>query len=390
MIDNSYVKEKFQEQFGKPPQHISSAPGRVNLIGEHTDYNGGFVLPAAINREIRVAARPGEDKKLSLYSESFSESFSVGMENGLAIPGEKGWRSYFLAVVDQFLKKGFAVPGMDAYIVGDIPLGAGLSSSAALEVCVAALLNRLCNAGMNDKEIALLSRDAEHSDFVGVKCGVMDQLISSMGKKDHALLVDCYSVETTDVPFDSSKSAIVIINSMKKRGLVDSEYNRRREECEQGLNFLRQVTGIDFPSIRHIPLNVFEKHSAEMTENSRKRIRHNLTENLRVKEFVTAMEKDDFQKAGELLYQSHESLKNDFEVSCPELDAIVEIALETGGVYGCRMTGAGFGGCALALVKPGAAEEVGESVTHKFEKIFNVTPEIYISAPKNGAGVDSV
>jgi len=385
MISNEYVIISFNRIFSLHPELISSAPGRVNLIGEHTDYNGGFVLPAAINREIRIAARTRHDRILRLYSESFAEMFETSLATGIIPSGKKGWQDYFLAVVDGFTKRRVDVPGMDIYICGDIPQGAGLSSSAAYEVCATILLNAVCNAGLSPCEIAILAQAAEHSPFVGVRCGIMDQLISVMAQADHALLIDCHTLETMPVPFDSSRAKIVLINSMKRRGLVDSEYNRRRAECEDGLRLMRKLSGKEFPTIRHIPADVFERFQGSLPENYRRRIRHNLTENERVHHFSKCLSGGDLETAGRLLYASHESLRTDFEVSCAELDCIVQIASRCEGVYGCRMTGAGFGGCAVALVEPTHVEDFLRVMSAEYEKSFSILPEIHVTSPSAGA-----
>ena len=380
----------FTKRLGCRPELIAGAPGRVNLIGEHTDYNGGFVLPAAINRSIRIAARVRRDDSLNLYSETFNESVSFSISSRIRPPQTKGWYSYFAAVVDQFMNKGASVPGMDVYISGDVPLAAGLSSSAAFEVCAAVLLDHVCGTKLSRKDLALISQKAEHSEYVGVKCGIMDQFISAMGEKDHALFIDCFTLETRLVPFDSNMASIVIINSMKNRGLVDSEYNQRRSECEQGFLLLKELSGRDFPTIRHIPPEIFEEYKKKLPEKSRMRLAHNLSENQRVLDFVKALKFADFAKAGTLLYESHDSLKTDYKVSCDELDRIVNIASRCEGVYGCRMTGAGFGGCAVALVLPAATEEFSKRMIREYAQAFHLVPEIYFTPPASGASLREI
>jgi len=387
MISNEYVIKSFNHLFSLQPEIMSSAPGRVNLIGEHTDYNGGFVLPAAINREIKIAARTRHDRILRIYSETFNEMFETSPATGIMSSWEKGWQNYFLAVVDGFIKRGVDIPAMDVYICGDIPQGAGLSSSAAYEVCATVLLNAVCNAGLSPFEIAVLAQAAEHSPFVGVRCGIMDQLISVMAQADHALLIDCYTLETMPVPFDSTRAKIVLINSMKMRGLVDSEYNRRRAECEDGLKLIRKLSSQEIPTIRHIPADVFERFQGRLPENYSRRIRHNLTENGRVYLFTKCLTSGDYETAGKLLYASHESLRTDFEVSCAELDSIVQIATRCEGVCGCRMTGAGFGGCAIALVEPSHIEDFTRVMSVEYAKSFSILPEILVTIPATGATV---
>ena len=387
MIEDAEIAGIFSGHFGMPPEYLARAPGRTNLIGEHTDYNGGFVLPAAIDNEIKMAARCNGRPRLNLYSGNFSERSSFDMHGAPGQPRARGWQNYFLAVVAQFHKRGISVPGLDVAIKGDVPLGAGLSSSAAYEVCAAVLLDAVCGAGMNRRDLALLAQAAEHSEFVGVRCGIMDQFISALGSANHALLIDCHSLDYQLFPFDSSGASIVIVNSMKRRGLMDSEYNQRRFECEEGLRIIRERSGVNYETVRHIPMDVFTAHAAELPENSRKRLRHNLSENARVLSFSEGLKQNDWPTLGKLLYESHASLRDDFSVSCAELDRIVEIASTCDGVYGCRMTGAGFGGCAVALVKPDMVAPFVERLTGKYRGTFGVTPDTYVSAPAAGAGV---
>jgi galactokinase len=277
---------------------------------------------------------------------------------------------------------------MDLAVWGDVPLGSGLSSSAAIEVAMATLLNAVTGAAIPPVEIALLAQAAEHSRFVGVKCGIMDQFISALGREDAALMIDCHSLGFECVGFDSSRAAIVIIDSKKKRGLVDSEYNRRRQECAEGLELVRGLAGCQFETIRHIPEDVFAAFGAQLPEGARKRLRHNITENARVAECARALESGDFVRAGELLRASHASLRDDFEVSCRELDRIAELADACDGVYGCRMTGAGFGGCAVALARPEAVGAVSEQVSATYHAEFGVYPEIHVTHPCEGATVE--
>lgn len=386
MISDQSIISVFTEQFRNEPAIIARAPGRINLIGEHVDYNGGFVLPAAINCEIKMAASPNDSPLFRLYSRNYAKSFEFDATADLTTHLDRmDWTSYFIAVVDQFRQRGLNVPGMDVAIDGDVPLGAGLSSSAAYEVCAGALLTAATDANIEGRELALLAQAAEHSPFVGVRCGIMDQFASVLGRADAALLIDCFSMAHKVVPFNSSEANIVVINSMKRRGLVDSEYNQRRQECEEGLNLIRRLAGEAYPSIRHIPAEVFAQHTGRLPEGSRKRLRHNLTENARVLLFVDALRASDWNAAGDLLYESHASLRNDFQVSCHELDRIVEIASDCDGVLGCRMTGAGFGGCAVALVRPDAVDLFSKRLSEQYQAEFGVKPDIYATPPTDGA-----
>ena len=389
MISTEKLTEKFQSLYNSQPQFVFRAPGRVNLIGEHTDYNGGFVFPAAINCEIKMAMSPRNDSLIHLYSMNFNQKFTIDA-NAKLVCAEKPytWANYFIAVVDQFQKRGVAIPGMNVVLNGDVPLGAGLSSSAAYEVCVAVMLDTICNTKIAKPQIALLSQAAEHSPFVGVRCGIMDQFISALGQADHALLIDCHSLDYQLIPFDSARASIVIINSMKRRGLMDSEYNTRRSECEQGLALIRRLSGEPYETIRHIPMKIFEKYQDKLSDGMRARVRHNLTENARVHALAEALKANDWTAAGKALYTSHASLRDDFGVSCAELDAIVEIAQTIDGVYGCRMTGAGFGGCAVALVNPDAVAQFEKTMTQEYFLRTGLECAIYNSTPCNGAGME--
>lgn len=390
MIPDEIVIKDFVEKFAQSPQWIARAPGRVNLIGEHTDYNGGFVLPVAINREIKMAASFNLNGKFNLYSTNYENLFTFDLETLAPSPSKSNWQNYFLAVLAQFMNRGIKIPGLNVLINGDIPLGAGLSSSAAFTVCCATLLNAITGAGLSKKELALLAQAAEHSKFVGVNCGIMDQFVSALAKRDTAMLLDCYNLEYELVPMDSTAITIVIVNTMRQRGLVESEYNRRREECEEGLKIIKKLTGEVFPTLRHISPEIYEKYREYLPENIRKRVKHNLTENQRVHEFVRALREKNYSAGGHLLYHSHYSLRDDYEVSCAELDYLVEASKSIPGVYGCRMTGAGFGGCVVALVEPEFVSEFTKEVSQRYYQNYAIMPEIYTSTPAEGADISYV
>ncbi len=392
MIKSKTLVEHFKKFFGTEPTLISRAPGRVNIIGEHTDYNGGFVFPAAINCEMKMTAAPRTDTTMSVYSVNFGQNYNFDLSKPLETPVRPfGWAAYFVAVVDQFQQRGITLPGLNVAIDGDVPLGAGLSSSAAYEVCAATMLNTFCETKLDMKEIAILSQAAEHSKFVGVNCGIMDQFISALGKADHCLQIDCYSLDYKLVPFDSGLANIVIINSEKRRGLVDSEYNTRRSECEQGLKEMRELAAKDYKTIRHIPLDDFNAHAAGLsTVNIRKRLKHNITENARVLAFADALIDKDFTLAGKYLYESHASLRDDFQVSCRELDFIVDIARTIPGTFGCRMTGAGFGGCCVALVKPNKTDDFIKEMDDEYHKRSGLKCTTYVSTPCDGANANKL
>ncbi len=381
----------FKRHFGTAPQWFARAPGRVNLIGEHTDYNGGFVLPCAINRDIAMAAAPGSTGKLRLFSVTLNEKFETDVAFAKFGRSPLGWANYFLAVVEQFKKRGVQLPLLDVAIDGDVPLGAGLSSSAAFEVCAAVLIQTITGATLDGREIALLCQAAEHSPLVGVQCGIMDQFASVMGREGFAIFLDCYSLEHRYVPIDGDRVTIIIANSMVKRGLVDSAYNERREECETALALLSDAADEKYPTLRHIPREIFETYAHILPVKVRRRARHVITENARVEDFEQALIKGALEEAGRLLNASHASLRDDFEVSCAELDALCEIAEGCEGIYGCRMTGAGFGGCVVALAQPDAADAACDVISEKYLSCIGKIPDIYLTpacAGAKGAKID--
>lgn len=387
MIELDQMILTYREFFRLNPQWTSRAPGRVNLIGEHTDYSGGFVLPAAIDHHVRLIAGPSKTNETNLRSILFKETWSADL-TAVKKPLKPGsWPSYYAGVAAEFRKLGYKVPHLNVLIDGIVPAGAGLSSSAAFEVAVATLLNMILKANLSQKDIALLSQRAENGPYVGVNCGIMDQYASAHGEQDRAILLDCYSLEHEMVEFDSSKAKILIINSMKKRGLVDSQYNLRRQQCQQGLDKINELTGENYPSLRHIPAEAFEAVKNQLDENVIKRVRHNITENQRVHEFADALKTGNVERLGQLLYESHASLRDDFEVSCRELDLIVQLSKEIDDVYGCRMTGAGFGGCCVALIKPSEGDQIVRDYINRYQEELRITPECYLTDP--GAGADA-
>ncbi len=387
MITDASITQSFESAFKTQPTLIARAPGRINLIGEHTDYNGGFVLPAAIEYEIKMAARPADAEETRLHSVNYDEAFSYDPADALPRPEGVKWYSYWLAVCEQFNLRGHHPPALDVAINGDVPLGAGLSSSAAFEVCAATLLNEVCGAGLSAKEIALLAQAAEHSDFVGVRCGIMDQFASALGADASALFLDCHTLDYETVPFDPDGAVIVVINSNKSRELRSSDFNRRRLECEEGLRLLCELSGDNYPTLRHVPQEIFDRHAAALPDITRKRVKHNLTENERVRQFVKALKASDWDTAGKALYQSHASLRDDYEVSCEQLDTIVDIARDSGLAYGCRMTGGGFGGCAVALVPLDNVDKFKALMASAYLKRTGLEATIYATRPVQGANV---
>lgn len=383
MIDLLQHRARFLHVFGQRPELYGSAPGRVNLIGEHTDYNGGFVLPVAIERNVLIAAASANDANGRLYSVQHGESFVPGSDS----PSPGSWPSYFLAVADQFHRLGHIVPPLDVLIDGDVPLGAGLSSSAAYEVAVAMVLNEVTGAGLSKPEIALLAQAAENGPYVGVQCGIMDQFVSANAILGRALLLDCHSLQFTTPEFAEPAPLIVVINSMKKRGLVESAYNERRAQCERALKIIRESSNREIPSLRHVTGNDLEKGGSRLSPQEAARVAHNLSENSRVMDFAHLMREGAWEQAGQCLYASHRSLRDDYEVSCAELDSIVEIASTIPGVHGCRMTGGGFGGCCVALAEESAVEPLMEKLAKEYTPRFDLEPTVLVTKPADGASV---
>ena len=379
-----HLIDSFKEKFGEAPELIIRAPGRVNLIGEHTDYNDGFVMPIAIDRDITVASKRRSDQVARIYSLDFDSVVEFHLLD-IKYDDENKWSNYPRGVAKVLQENEHSLCGLDAVITGNIPQGAGLSSSAAIEVAMGMTFERLGGLTIDPAEMSLLCQKAENQ-FVGVKCGIMDQFISRMGKKDHALLLDCRSLDFELIPLYLDTVKIIVCNTGVKRGLVDSEYNARREECERGVKILEKfLPGIK--ALRDVDLDDIHKYSSHIQEVTEKRCKYVVMENDRVMESVQAIAEKDLIKFGVLMNQSHIGLRDEYEVSCPELDAMVEIAWDIDGVIGSRMTGAGFGGCTVSLVIEDAVDELVSRINEEYPKRTGLAPEIYVFSPEDGAGV---
>ena len=396
------IKQKFEETFGGPPTFIASAPGRVNLIGEHTDYNDGYVFPVAIDKYLNIAARKRPDRRVALYALDVNDSWEFCLDTLSSIPPQApAWSHYLIGVASLLQASGREIAGIDAVITGDVPIGAGLSSSAALSV--AATLAFL-TAGSeletvesedNKKKLAALCQRVEH-EFVDVKCGIMDQTISLLGQENHALFLDCRSLEYEHIPLNLSEHYIVICNTKVKRELAASEYNKRRAECERGVDIMSRWVP-DISSLRDIALSDFKKHEEELPALTQKRCRYVIEENARVLDAVSVLkgrsqrtsEKTDESliQFGSLMNASHNGLRDDYEVSCKELDLLTDIARSITGVIGSRMTGAGFGGCTVSIVHKDALEIFQTRVTTKYHEQTGIEPEIYLCNVSDGAQV---
>lgn len=373
------VLTTFRERFGGEPALLARAPGRVNLIGEHTDYNDGFVLPAAIDRAIYVAARPRHDREVHFVSIDFGDQ-TVFTLDALDAPDLPVWSSYPRGALWWLGDQGFAVPGFDAVMGGDIPVGAGLSSSAAVEVAMIELGLALAGESLSKQAIALGGVEVEHQ-FIGVPCGVMDQMASAMGVDGHALLIDCRSLEATPIPVPGGVS-IMIMDTAKQRGLVDSEYATRRAQCEEAA----RVLGV--PALRDATREQVEAAREQLGDLLYRRARHIVTENLRTQATAMALRSGGLKTAGQAMRESHASLRDDYEVSCRELDIMSDLANAQPGCYGARMTGGGFGGCAVALVEDGAVEAFVQAVAPAYEAETGLTPQLYVCRAAAGSGVE--
>jgi galactokinase len=358
------------------------APGRVNLIGEHTDYNEGFVLPVAIDQETRVAVAPRRDRKVRVHSVNEEQT----LEFDLDTPGRprRGiWLDYVEGVARALLQGGPLV-GCDLAVESDIPAGAGLSSSAALEVATGFALLTLAGRPVDRVALALAGQRAEHA-YVGTRCGIMDQLIVALGQRDHALFIDCRSLSCSAVPLRLGDAALVLFDSRVKHALASSAYNQRRAECEEGVVRLRAV----LPGVRALrdvtPARLREQE-ALLPEAVRRRCWHVVGENARTETATLALRAGRLAEVGELMAASHRSLRDDYEVSCPDLDLLVELASATAGVLGSRMTGGGFGGCTVNLVRREAIDDVVAVVSAPFERRFGRRPGILVTGAAAGAG----
>jgi galactokinase len=374
------VKEAFQQVLGYEASDVIQAPGRVNLIGEHTDYNDGFVLPCAINYQTVVAASKRDDQRVRVVSVDYGNDVDeFDLTQDITFQPDRMWANYIRGVVKCLLARGYQFRGADICVSGNVPQGAGLSSSAALEVVIGQTFKTLFNLDISQAEIALNGQQAEN-EFVGCNCGIMDQMISAQGRKNHAMLLDCRSLETQAVSMPEDM-AVVIINSNKKRGLVDSEYNTRRQQCEQAA----RVFGVK--ALRDVTIEQFEQRVDELDDVVAKRARHVITENDRTVEAANALRANDMKRMGQLMAESHASMRDDFEITVKEVDALVDIVKQVIGEQGgVRMTGGGFGGCIVALVPPELVDDVKAAVEAKYQLETGLKASIYICQAKDGAG----
>ena len=358
MITPEELKEEYLKIYheSENPILIASAPARINIIGEHIDYNGGYVFPAAIDRYLYVAIRKRNDNKIFYKDLFYHDAYEFDINDEFEYNKEYHYGNYLNGVLTVMKRRGYKFPcGFEMMIASNIPSAGGISSSSALECGFAWAVSELYGFNIDRKEIALMGQQSEH-EFMNVNCGIMDQYVISTAKANTAELLDCAKIEHEYVPLNLGDYKFVVMNTKKKRELADTKYNERRAECEKGLEMLK-AAGVDVPNLCSLTVEQFEANKSAITDEIiLKRVRHVVTENKRVLDAVEALKKDDLEALGKLLYESHESLKNDYEVSCEELDTLVSMASEMDGCIGARMTGAGFGGCAIALVKANRAD----------------------------------
>jgi galactokinase len=378
-----HVAAEFKKYYGRPPRWIVAAPGRVNVIGEHTDYNDGFVLPMAIERYAIMAADTGiVPGKTTFYDTQFKETVTIDISAPIT-KGQPKWSNYIRGVLAGFQNRGQKIPALDVAFLSTVPLGGGLSSSAALEVCTATLMEVATGKPIDPVEKALLAQEAEH-DFGGVPCGIMDQFISALGREGHLLLLGCRTHETELVPMSDPSVELLVVNTNVKHELGSGEYGKRRAECETAAKIL----GV--PALRDATADQLENAIGKMSEVVYRRARHVIGEIERTVRAAERIRASNWSDAGRLMYASHASLRDDYEVSCQELDVIVKIAEDIGiadGVYGCRMTGGGFGGCCVALVKTDAVDFITKRVAADYEAATGIKSSIFSSRPAAGATI---
>ncbi len=377
------IRQAFQQQYGGTPV-VVRAPGRVNLIGEHTDYNDGFVLPMAINRDVLIAVRPRADRIVALHSLNFEATATFALDH-LAPSTEQPWINYVQGVAQQLAREGLALTGMEGVIEGDVPIASGLSSSAATEVAALMAFQALGGWELDGARAALLCQQAEN-EFLGVRVGIMDQFISRLGKRDHALFIDCRSLQYEPIPLQARDHVFMVADSHQSRELAASAYNVRRSQCEQAVEALRA----DMPEIRalrDVDPDDLERYGWRLEGETGRRARHVVSEDERVLKAIAALRGGDLSAFGALMNESHESLRFDYEVSSRALDVLVGAARQVDGCLGARLTGAGFGGCTVSLVRQAAVPEFERHVTEVYRRELGKKATIYVCTPEDGAGI---
>ncbi|HBC7429069.1 TPA: galactokinase [Providencia rettgeri] len=375
------VATSFEKTFGYQPEIYVQAPGRVNIIGEHTDYNDGFVLPCAIDYQTMTAAAKRDDRIIRVVAADYhNECDEFSLDSDITFLPEKMWANYIRGVVKFLLQRGFSFNGCDIAVSGNVPQGAGLSSSASLEVVIGQTFKALYQLDISQQDIALNGQQAENQ-FVGCNCGIMDQLISACGDAGHALLIDCRSLALFHISIPDDL-VVMIINSNKQRGLVGSEYNTRRQQCEEAAN----VFGVK--ALRDVTFDEFLQQQHQLSPVVAKRAKHVISENERTLAAAKALTQNDLLQLSELMAQSHISMRDDFEITVKEIDTLVDIVKSVLGVQGgVRMTGGGFGGCVVAVMQQQCVQPVIDAVEAQYQKATGLQADIYVCQPSSGASV---
>lgn len=373
------IKNIFSEKFGEQPL-VFRSPGRVNILGEHTDYNQGFVLPAAIDKNIYIAINKRTDNLINLYAADFEASFTIDIKN--VKPSSVQWTNYILGVVDQLQKKGFNFSGFNLVVDGDVPIGAGLSSSAAVECATIFALNEIFELGLDKIKMVPLAQKAEHV-FSGVYCGIMDQFASMFGKKDHVIKLDCRSLDYEYVPLKLDGYKIVLFNTNVKHNLAASEYNTRREQCEYGVSLIN-LQHPHVKSLRDVNMDMLKKYVEPVDPLVYKRCKYVVLENERLIFACEDLKNGDIKSLGEKMFQTHRGLSYDYDVSCKELDFLVEYVRNIYAVAGARMMGGGFGGCTINLIKEEAIEKLVQDISLAYSEAMSLPLTAYIASIENG------
>jgi len=383
MIARNILETRFKEVFGKNPDLIVKSPGRINIIGEHTDYNEGFVLPAAIDKAIYVAVGKREDDLINLYAEDFKAHYAIALKD--IAPTEQSWPNYILGVVQQIKDRGLSLSGFDLYIDGDIPVGAGLSSSAAVECATGNALNELYGLNLDRVAIAKMGQLAEHT-YAGVMCGIMDQFASVLSKADHVIRLDCRDLSYTYVPLDLGNHEIVLLNTNVKHALASSAYNDRRHACEHAVSLVEEKYP-EVKSLRDVNLGQLDELVKPVDPEAYSKARFVLEENERLNKACDALQAGNIAALGEQLFLAHEGLSKDYEVSCAELDYLVEQAKQFEQVKGARMMGGGFGGCTINIVEKGFGTQLVDALSEGYRSRFDLELTAIFVAIDNGTEV---
>jgi galactokinase len=380
------VREKFFGSFGRKEGVLNvRSPGRVNLIGEHTDYNDGFVLPAAINRSINFVMSKRNDLRCRLYASDIQDSCEFDIRK--PEKSSKRWANYLIGVVEQFHRDGHFLHGFDCLFGGDIPIGAGLSSSAAIEAGLAFALNELFQLEIDRVELAMMAQKSEH-EFVGVNCGIMDQFANLLSQKDSVFKLDCRSLEYEYIPFGMDRLSLILCDTGLKHELANSEYNLRRKQCEIGVKTMAEL-GYPVSKLRDVSLDMLEDCKSRLEPVIYDRCQYVLEENIRVEQACEALRRNEYEKLGELLFASHEGLRSKYAVSCDELDLLVEAASQIDGVFGARMMGGGFGGCTINIIAKDSSEDFKRRIMNRYRRRTGKEPQFYECKTVSGTEVVS-